>query len=33
MDFINNALYWLSTGMLVPVIVFLLFFFVRSLMM
>jgi len=33
MDFINNTLYWLTTGMLVPVIVFLLFFFVRSLMM
>lgn len=33
MDFINNALYWLTTGMLVPVIVFLLFFFVRSLVL
>ena len=33
MDFINNTLYWLTTGMLVPVILFLLLFFVRSLMM
>lgn len=33
MDIITNILYWLSTGMLIPVIVFLLFFFVKSLLM
>ncbi len=33
MELITNALYWLSTGLLVPVIVFLLFFFAKSLVM
>lgn len=33
MDQITNLLYWLSTGLLVPVIVFLLFFFGKSLLM
>lgn len=33
MDQITNLLYWLSTGLLVPVIVFLLFFFAKSLWM
>ncbi len=31
MDLIINTLYWLSTGLLVPVTLLLLFFFVRSL--
>ncbi|MFR9580464.1 MAG: MotA/TolQ/ExbB proton channel family protein [Rikenellaceae bacterium] len=31
MDFITNTLYWLSTGLLVPVTILLLFFFARSL--
>ncbi len=31
MDLITNTLYWLSTGLLVPVTILLLFFFVRSL--
>ena len=33
MDQITNILYWLSTGLLVPTIVFLLFFFAKSLLM
>ncbi len=33
MDLITNLLYWLSTGLLVPVIIFLLFFFAKSLFM
>jgi biopolymer transport protein ExbB/TolQ len=33
MDTITNTLYWLSTGLLVPVIVLLLIFFVRSLLL
>lgn len=33
MEQITNILYWLSTGMLVPVVVFLLFFFAKSLLM
>lgn len=33
MEQINNVLFWLSNGMLVPVIVFLLFFFAKSLLM
>ena len=33
MDIITNWLYWLTTGLLVPVIVFLLIFFVRSLLL
>ena len=33
MDAITNLLYWLSTGLLIPVIIFLLFFFAKSLIM
>lgn len=33
MNFISNILYWISTGLLVPVIVLLIFFFIRSLIM
>jgi biopolymer transport protein ExbB/TolQ len=33
MDIITNWLYWLTTGLLVPVIVFLLIFFIRSLLL
>lgn len=33
MDQITNILYWLTTGLLVPTIVFLLFFFTKSLFM
>jgi len=33
MDTITNLLYWLSTGLLIPVIIFLLFFFAKSLLM
>ncbi len=33
MDLITNWLYWLTTGLLVPVVVFLLIFFVRSLLL
>ncbi len=33
MDIITNWLYWLTTGLLVPVVVFLLIFFVRSLLL
>ena len=32
MDIITNSLYWLTTGLLVPVIVFLLILFLRSLL-
>ena len=33
MDIITNSLYWLTTGLLVPVIVLLLMFFIRSLLL
>ena len=33
MNVISNILYWISTGLLVPVIVLLIFFFVRALLM
>lgn len=33
MDFISNILYWISTGLLVPVIVLLIFFFVRAIIL
>lgn len=33
MELISNILYWLTTGLMVPVTLFLLFFFVRSLIM
>lgn len=33
MTLISNILYWISTGLLVPVIVLLIFFFIRSLIM
>lgn len=33
MNVISNILYWISTGLLVPVIVLLIFFFIRSLIM
>lgn len=33
MELIANILYWLSTGMMIPVTILLIFFFVRSLMM
>lgn len=33
MSFITDILYWISTGLLVPVIVLLIFFFIRSLIM
>lgn len=33
MEQITNLLYWLSTGLMIPVTLFLLFFFVRSLVM
>lgn len=33
MDFISNILYWISTGLLVPVIVLLVFFFVRAIIL
>lgn len=33
MDHITNLLYWLSTGLLVPVVIFLLFFFAKSIWM
>lgn len=33
MEQITNLLYWLSTGLMIPVILFLLFFFARSLVM
>ena len=33
MDIITNTLYWLSTGLLVPVIVLLLLFFLRTLLL
>ena len=31
MNIISNILYWISTGLLVPVVVLLIFFFIRSL--
>lgn len=33
MNVISNILYWISTGLLVPVIVLLIFFFIRSLLL
>lgn len=33
MNFISNILFWISTGLLVPVIVLLIFFFVRALIL
>lgn len=33
MDLITNVLYWLSTGLLIPVTVFLIFFLLRSLIL
>lgn len=33
MELISNILYWLTTGLMIPVTIFLLFFFVRSLLM
>lgn len=33
MNVISNILYWISTGLLVPVIVLLIFFFIRSLIL
>ncbi len=33
MNIISNVLYWISTGLLVPVIVLLIFFFLRALVM
>ena len=33
MDEITNLLYWISTGLLIPVIIFLLVFFVRALLL
>lgn len=33
MEQITNILYWLSTGLMIPVTLFLIFFFVRSLIM
>ena len=33
MNVISNILYWISTGLLVPVIVLLIFFFARALVM
>ena len=33
MEIITSILYWISTGLLVPVIVFLLFFFIKALIM
>jgi biopolymer transport protein ExbB/TolQ len=33
MNFISNILYWISTGLMVPVIVLLILFFVRSLLL
>lgn len=33
MNIISNILYWISTGLLVPVIVLLIFFFIRSLIL
>lgn len=33
MNFISNILYWISTGLLVPVVVLLIFFFIRAIIM
>ena len=33
MNVISNILYWISTGLLVPVIVLLIFFFIRSIIL
>ena len=31
MNYISDVLFWISTGMLVPVIILLIFFFLRAL--
>lgn len=33
MELISNMLFWLSNGMLIPDIIFLLFFFIKALLM
>ena len=33
MNVISNILYWISTGLLVPVIVLLIYFFIRSIIL
>ena len=33
MNLISNILYWISTGLLVPVIVLLIFFFIRAIIL
>lgn len=33
MNIISNILYWISTGLLVPVIVLLIFFFIRAIIL
>ena len=33
MDFITNILYWLSTGLLIPVTIFLIYYLIRSLIL
>lgn len=33
MNTISNILYWISTGLLVPVIVLLIFFFIRAIIL
>lgn len=33
MNVISDILYWISTGLLVPVIVLLIFFFIRAIIM
>ena len=33
MNVISNILFWISTGLLVPVIVLLIFFFIRALIL
>jgi hypothetical protein len=33
MNIISNILYWISTGLLVPVIVLLIFFFIRAILL
>ena len=33
MNYISDVLFWISTGMLVPVIILLIFFFLRALLL
>lgn len=33
MEFVTNLLYWLTTGLLIPVVVFLLYYFINSLLL